>query len=86
MGELMELLRRVDAVVLGAFTAAGTSDEDQPVWNAVLAVLGGLLVLAGGLGLQAHAHVQLAVVCAGLLVTVPYLQSRMDRARVAAED
>jgi hypothetical protein len=86
MGDLLELLRRVDAVVMGAFTAAGTSDEEQPVWSAALAVLGGLLVLAAGLGLQVHARVQLAAVCVGLVLTVPYLQSRIDQARAAADD
>jgi hypothetical protein len=86
MGDLLELLRRVDAAVIGAFTAAGTSDEDQPVWGAVLAVIGGLVVLAGAVAFQTNAHAQLAVVCGGLLLTVPYLQSRFDRARVAAED
>jgi hypothetical protein len=44
------------------------------------------VVFAGALAFQANAHAQLAVVCGGLLLTVPYLQSRFDRARVAAED
>jgi hypothetical protein len=86
MGNLLELLRRVDDVVMAAFTAAGTSDEESPVWTAAVAVVGGVLVLAGAVLLPAHAVAQLATVCCGLLLTVPHLQSRFDRARVAAED
>jgi hypothetical protein len=90
MGNLLELLRRLDAALIaalsGAFTAAGTSDEDQPVWSGAVAVVGALLVLAAGLALQAHVRVQLALVSVGMLLVVPYLQSRFDRARVAAEE
>ena len=86
MGNLLELLQRVDAAVMAAFTAAGTSDEDQPVWSALLAVLGGALVLAGALLLAGHARVELGVVAAGLLLTVPFLQARFDRARAAVEE
>ncbi|HUR51420.1 MAG TPA: hypothetical protein VMZ11_04790 [Mycobacteriales bacterium] len=76
----LEWLRRLDALVLSRPDASHARLEPRGHWGAVLAVVGSLVVVGAALLLAAHVPVQLAVISAGLLLTVPYLQDGFDRA------
>jgi hypothetical protein len=48
--------------------------------------VGGLVVLAAGLALGTHVVLQLALVAVGMILTVPYLQDVVDKARASVEE
>jgi hypothetical protein len=80
MLSLLDWLRRLDARLLSAVTPAGAPSDLAVRLGAVLAVLGGCLVLAAGVLLQEHALAQLGALGVGMLLTVPYLQHTFDKA------
>jgi hypothetical protein len=87
MLRLFEWLRRADARLLSLLAAMEppTKTETSP-WSPHVAALGGVLVLLSGLLLQAHTHVQLALVATGMLLTAPFMQDTIDKARAWAEE
>jgi hypothetical protein len=84
MLRLLEMLRHLDSAVLsGGESSEVTTDK---VWGALLAVVGGTVVLVAGLALASHAVLQLALVAVGMVLTVPYLQDVVDRARASVKE
>jgi hypothetical protein len=83
---LIDWLRRLDAAVLEAWTSPPAPSTAETVWSSVVAAVGAAFVLVAALLLQSHAPAQLAAVAAGMLLTVPYLQCMIDKARATAEE
>jgi hypothetical protein len=83
MLRLLEWLRHLDASLL---SPAPAHRPPIAVWGAVLAVAGGLIVMAASLTLASHAVLQLLGVTAGMVMTVPYLQDVFDKARATAQE
>lgn len=84
MLRLLEWLRHLDASLLAP---AKTSETPTvTTWGAVLAVMGGLVVMAASLTLASHAALQLLAITTGMVMTVPYLQDVFDKARASAQE
>ena len=85
MLRLLELLRHLDSAVLSGGDSSEVTHDDN-VWGALLAVVGGVVVLVAGLALGRHAVLQLSLVAVGMILTVPYLQDVVDKARASVEE
>jgi hypothetical protein len=85
MLRLLEWLRHLDASLLSPAERT-EAVASVTVWAAVLAVAGGLVVMAASLVLASHAVLQLAGITAGMVMTVPYLQDVFDKARASAQE
>ena len=88
MLRLLEWLCHLDASLLSPAkpTEAATQAATVTAWGAVLAVVGGLVVMATTLTLASHGVLQLLGITAGMVMTVPYLQDVFDKARASAQE
>jgi hypothetical protein len=81
--ELIDWLRQLDARFVAAVTSQGPPSETESRVGNVLGAVGIVLAVAAILLLPPHGLVQTAVVCAGLLLAVPYLHNLFERVLVA---
>ena len=83
MLELIDWLRQLDARFVAAVTSQGPMSETESRLADVLGALGIVLVMVAVLLLPPHGVVQTALVCAGLLLAVPYLHGLFEKVLVA---
>ena len=83
MLELIDWLRQLDARFVAAVTSQSPPSETESRLANVLGAIGLVLVGAAVVLLPPHGLVQTALVCTGLVMAVPYLQSVFERVLVA---
>lgn len=83
MLELIDWLRQLDARFVAAVTSQEPPSEAESRLADVLGVVGIVLTMVAVVLLPPHGAVQTALVCAGLLMAVPYLHGLFEKVLLA---